>query len=138
WIVAHTQSNNDRRTEREFHQKDGRQDGQMLSASVSASAGLCEAWSSGHPDSESTGRYNTRESEGIGVDLERNVMDSAGRNEGTDNAESSGCDVADTSSVRRIQGVDRDKSEVGDQDGERNFWQDFPTQPPLRVGNDGL
>src|SRR5690606_24958898 len=78
WIVAHSEGFNDRGTEREFYQKDGRQDGQMLSAPGRASDGLCEDWSSGHPDSESTGRYNTRD------------------------------------------------------------WRNFPTQPPLRVGNDGL
>jgi DNA (cytosine-5)-methyltransferase 1 len=100
WIIAYPKSDNDRRTEREIYQKNGRQDRKLLSTLNSAGKGLC--------------------GEGVTANAERNR--SQGRSK-TGNENGKGNEIKERCA---ISGIPFDN------------WQNFPTQPPLRDGNDGI
>jgi DNA (cytosine-5)-methyltransferase 1 len=100
WFVAYSQGNDDRRAERELHQANGRQVGELLSTLNSAGKGLC--------------------GEGVTTNAERNR--SQGRSK-TGNENGKGNEIKARCAV---SGIPFDN------------WQNFPTQPPLRNGNDGL
>lgn len=105
------------------------------------------------------GKYDPGKSSGVGMEMGRNLMGEAKWDESTDNIESSGCNAANASGVRSHR--DDRKRENGEQCGERRSslnesdgngreeftpgsgrnggqWDGFPTQPPVRTGDDGL
>lgn len=77
-------------------------------------------------------------SSGIRLDMERDKLGKAGREKSTNDLESPNAYASNTASIRWLQGVDRDESKEFNPNRKRGAWQNFPTQPPLRDGNDGI
>ena len=146
WFVAYSKSNNDRGTERKFHQANGRQNGELLSALGSAGEGLCcegtttYACGDGHKrrrlgkDQSAQG-----EDEGEGLQRER-VRDNPERTGAARNAAHASRDRHKGGGNTGNQTSENDEIETRYKATGAFFrqWQDFPTQPPLRDGNDGL
>jgi DNA (cytosine-5)-methyltransferase 1 len=135
WFVAYSESNDDRRAERELCKENGRPVGELLSAPIGAGEGLCGERATINSKRESNGRHNAGESSGIRMDMVRNIMDEAGRYEGSNDFESSSVNVANTN-VCGLEGSENEtpwKFTV-----DRNTWHQFPTQSPVCRGNDGI
>lgn len=134
WFVAYSQSNNDRRAEREFCEANGRPVGELLSALSGAGKGLCDegaasdSCSNGH-ERRGLGKDQSAqtESEGQGLQWQR-VWGDAERIGTTGNASNS--------HTLGLEG--RQDFEAWEIPVNRGAWDQFPTQPPLRDGNDGL
>ena len=139
WFVAYSKSNNDRRTERKLHQANGRQVGELLSTPISTGKGLCGKGIITNTNSSASTQREYRETgcEAGTNYSERNkweriwtITERVGK-EGT---------VTNTDGIRGNQTYrlrNRESNEFN-QVGAPTDWSDFPTQPPVCGGNDGI
>lgn len=84
------------------------------------------------------GGYNTGESGTAGMEVAWNVMGEARRIESTDNIKSSSINASNSTGARWVQSQYRNESGFNHKDGQANTWEKFPTQSPVRLGNDGI
>lgn len=147
WFVAYSASNNDRRAKRKLHQSDGRQDGKLLSALSGTGEGLChertttDTGSHGH-ERRGLGEDRSAESQGESEEDQRQRVRAIPERTSEEGI------ITDTN-VEGLQGSGECRllQEEGQNASQRSAdllrlqyerWQNFPTQPPLRDGNDGL
>jgi DNA (cytosine-5)-methyltransferase 1 len=97
-----------------------------------------------NPKFKSNGQYNSRESKRIRMDMERNIMDKKGWHESSNNFESSNTNVTTDATSIRQQGQGKFTESIGSKKNtiRQASWTyndgSWPTQPPVRIGNDGL
>lgn len=134
WFIAYSASNNDRRAKRKLHQSHGRQDGELLSALSGAGEGLCHKRTT-----TNAGSYG-HERRGLGEDRSAESQSKGESNQWQriwSDFERIG--AAGDASYAHCGGRSRRENKAPWQVAtHRNTWNQFPTQPPLRDGDDGI
>ncbi len=89
-------------------------------------------------DTECNGRNGSKRSRKGGMDGK--ILETTERNEKTNepNGRDKIANATDTASERRDKNNGKRKSRFVDEKSKANNWENFPTQPPICGGNDGL
>lgn len=148
WIVAHSTRDNDRRNEREFYKEKRRQDTEMLSAPSGTSSGLYNEWTSTntgdilHAGGLDTGRNRAPEAAGEAVNEQKRETPYGERFR--DKYIAGSATTADANGQRYERRRDQDEPTSANGNASkcgspyRRGFEDFPTQPGVYRGNDGL
>lgn len=134
WFVAYSKGNDDRRIQREFHQTDGRQVGELLPTFSRSGEGLYEDGAFTNTNGSTSTQREYRET---GCE--------AGQNQSQENKREWVWSITERIGKERIVtnadawGLERSENKAQRQFTiNRNAWNQFPTQSPLCGGNDGL
>ncbi|WP_306642617.1 DNA cytosine methyltransferase [Sanyastnella coralliicola] len=140
WFIAHSNKSHDRRASRQ-------DEGESREERIQKRNEIRESIESGEVFGDATNskcksyvRGNSEKSEGVRLDLEGRQLLSTRRHEGSDYAESSSqSSVSTNSSIGRgLQNYGSGEPRLFEQESQDNFWKNFPTQSPIRSGDDGI